>query len=62
MKRHSFDPLSFIFGIAFVAFAGALSVTGFDVDAGVLRWIGAGILLLTGAVMLFGSRSSDEHR
>ena len=62
MKRHPFDALSFIFGITFVVLAGALSVDGLDVTGGILRWIGAGLLLLAGAVMLLTTRSRDEKR
>ncbi|KAA3639928.1 MAG: hypothetical protein DWP92_03965 [Armatimonadetes bacterium] len=47
MKRHAFDPISFIFGIVFVglAVAGVASTTtDFDFQA----WI------IPGAVLLFG--------
>jgi hypothetical protein len=62
MKKHPFDALSFIFGITFVLFAGALSFEGIDLGAGLLRWIGAAILLVVGIVMLFTSRSSREEQ
>jgi hypothetical protein len=62
MKRHAFDPLSFIFGIAFVLLAGGLTLAGIEIeDPGILRWLGAGLLLLLGTVMLFTSRSSTDR-
>lgn len=65
MKRHVFDPLSFVFGIAFVALAGALStgdIAGLRLDVDGLRWAGAAILLVVGVVMLLGSRASSRER
>ena len=61
MRRHPFDPLSFIFGIAFVLLAGALGIQGIDVEAGMLRWFGAGLLLLLGVVMLLTSKSGTDR-
>ena len=57
MKRHPFDPLSFVFGVVFVALAGALSIQGIDFDTWGLRWIGAGALLLFGVLMLITSKT-----
>lgn len=61
MKRHPFDPLSFAFGIAFVLLAGALSFEGLDLDMPVLRWVGAGVLLLLGIVMLVTSKTGTDR-
>jgi small neutral amino acid transporter SnatA (MarC family) len=64
VKRHVFDPLSFVFGIAFVALAGALStgnIRGLQLDIGGLRWAGAAILLIVGIVMLLGSRAGSRE-
>lgn len=55
MKRHAFDALSFVFGAVFLVLAGALSVEGLDVGPTTLRWIGAGILLVLGVMMLLTS-------
>jgi hypothetical protein len=63
MKRHRFDPLSFIFGACFLAVAGLFSLgglTGLRADA--LRWIGAAALLFAGVVLLFGSRSQTNDK
>ncbi len=61
MKRHPFDVLSFVFGVTFVALAGALSLDSIDIQAASLRWIGAGALLLVGVLMLATSRSSRDE-
>lgn len=61
MKRHPFDPLSFFFGITFVLLAGALSFEGLDLDTPVLRWVGAGVLLLLGIVMLVTSKTGTDR-
>lgn len=64
MKRHVFDPLSFVFGITFVALAGALStgdIKGLRLDVEGLRWAGAAILLIVGVVMLLGSRAGSRE-
>jgi uncharacterized membrane protein YfcA len=60
MKRHAFDALSFAFGIVFVAIAGALTMGDLHIHDDILRWVGAGILLIVGAVMLFGTRSTQK--
>lgn len=62
MKRHPFDPLSFTFGIAFVLLAGGLGLAGIDLEAGLLRWFGAGLLLVLGVTMLVTSRSRTDER
>jgi threonine/homoserine/homoserine lactone efflux protein len=61
MRRHLFDPLSFIFGVAFVVLAGALGIQGIDVQADFLRWFGASLLLLLGVVMLLTSKSGTDR-
>ncbi len=61
MRRHRFDPLSFIFGIAFLLVAGALSIDGINLTGGWIRWTAAGLLLLFGIVMVFGSRSRSHQ-
>jgi hypothetical protein len=60
MKRHGFDALSFVFGITFVAMAGAFSFSGLDLGVGALRWIAAGILLAVGMVMLLTSKAGTQ--
>lgn len=61
MKRHSFDALSFSFGLVFIVVAavlwlGALEITGFD-----FQWVAAGALLLLGASLLLSSRKRSEE-
>lgn len=62
MKRHSFDPSSFVFGVAFIAVAVGLSAEIFDLGPQMLRWLGAGVLLLLGTLLLVTSRSRDADR
>jgi hypothetical protein len=62
MKRHAFDPFSFIFGVAFLVLAGGLSMNAIDIQGGGLRWIGAGLLLLLGLVLLLTSARSTADR
>ena len=63
MKRHRFDPLSFIFGFIFLALAAVLTLEGsFEIDgAGWLKWVAAGVLLVVGVVMLVGTRSTSRE-
>ena len=61
MKRHAFDPLSFTFGIAFILLAGGLSLAGIELEGGLLRWFGAGLLLLLGISILLTSRSGTQR-
>jgi hypothetical protein len=62
VKGHRFDPLSFTFGALFLG-ASIMAVTGtLDVSTETLTWIGAGLLLLIGVLMLAGSRSGDRKR
>ena len=60
MQRHRFDPLSFIFGLLFVAVAG-VALIGADVL--VLRdltWIAPSLLVIAGAVLLLSSNRSGS--
>lgn len=52
MERHPFDPLSFVFGLLFVALAllgltELVTLTWFD-----LRWIGPIVLVVLGLVLV----------
>lgn len=62
MTRHRFDPLSFLFGVLFVAL-GVLGLTGpwtlAELD---LAWVGPGLLVLAGVVVLLTARSSRDER
>lgn len=61
MRRHPFDPLSFIFGIAFVGLAGALGIPSVGFEPGFLRWFGAALLLLLGVAMLITSKTGTDR-
>lgn len=59
MKRHSFDPLSLVFGLLFAAI-GALYLAGnVDVADLVARFWPAALVLL-GLAMLFSTRRTEE--
>ena len=63
MKRHRFDPLSFIFGITFLAIAIVCSPwfawsDPNSVNVTVLRWIGIGFLMLMGLILMVTSGRS----
>jgi hypothetical protein len=65
VKRHGFDPLSFIFGVLFMALAAVLStgnIEAFKLDTSDLQWMGAALLLVIGGVMLLGSRSRSSEK
>ena len=64
MKRHAFDPLSFIFGLLFLLVGLPLLVSqpGLEVFEG--RWVFPAFLVLAGVVVLasaqFSSNDDDE--
>ena len=63
MQRHRFDPLSFIFGLLFVAVAGVALVGGDLVVINDLAWIAPAVLVVAGAALLFstaGRGDSDD--
>ena len=55
MKRHNFDPLSLVFGAAFLAISVMFAFGDFVLTAAGLRWLGAGFLLALGAALLVTS-------
>lgn len=61
MKRHGFDPISFVFGLVFAALALLLATERFEVTEVGIEWIGAGVLLFLGVSLLISSarRSRD---
>lgn len=61
MKRHNFDPISFVFGIVFAGLALLLWSERFEWTGLGIEWIGAGVLLFLGASLLISStrRSKD---
>lgn len=56
MKRHTFDALSFSFGIVFLVVAAVLWLGSFNVALLDFQWIAAGALLFIGASLLISSR------
>ena len=60
MKRHPFDPLSFVAGILFIGLAvGFLSAGGDVLDNA--HWIWPGILVALGGAGLFSALRRDER-
>jgi len=57
LKPHRFDPVSFIFGGAFVALAVVAMVTNHRIGLHWVTWAGAGLLIAAGLAMVFGSRN-----
>ena len=63
MQRHRFDPLSFIFGLLFVAVAAVALLGGDLIVINDLAWIAPAVLVVAGAVLLLstaGRGSSDD--
>jgi hypothetical protein len=60
MKRHRFDPLSFVFGATFIALAAILTTEHLALAATRMRWLGAGFLLALGVALL--ATSGRRHR
>jgi phage shock protein PspC (stress-responsive transcriptional regulator)/predicted membrane protein len=62
VERHPFDPLSFVFGLLFVAVAvvgltGLVTLTWFD-----LRWIAPGVLVVLGLVLVLTAGRGRRDR
>jgi len=62
VRRHRFDPLSFVFGVLFLGAAIVLSLGTYNVQGQTLTWIGAGLMLFVGFVLMVGSRSGRDRR
>lgn len=62
MKRHSFDPLAFIFGVLFLAVGVPMMFIerGFVLFEG--KWIVPVVLIIAGGVVLATSRRSARNR
>jgi hypothetical protein len=62
VRRHRFDPVSFAFGLAFLALSLLMSSGEFDLRFGLVRWLAAGFLLLLGVLMIATSRNGSRDR
>jgi len=60
MKRHRFDPISFVFGSAFIAAAVVLSSGHIGLTIARLRWLGAAVLVALGVAVLVTSRGRSS--
>ena len=54
MKRHAFDPLSFVFGVVFLLMAGAAAFRA-DIDWNVGVWVLPAAVLVVGIGLLVSS-------
>jgi hypothetical protein len=62
MKSHRFDPLSFVFGAAFIALSLVLTSGAIGVITVVrLRWLGAAFLLALGIAMVVTSSTRGRR-
>lgn len=62
MTRHRFDPLSFVFGLVFVAIAVAGLTGPWPLRPVDLAWAGPGALILLGVVVLLSGARRGEER
>ena len=62
MKRHTFDPISFLFGAVFIAVSALFAYGNFVLTTERLRWLGAGFLLLLGVGLLVTSTRRTRDR
>ena len=61
MKRHPFDPVSFVFGLIFVLMAGAAAVND-EIDWDLAPWlIPAAVLMLGIGLLASAIRSSSNE-
>ena len=62
MKRHDFDPISFVFGAIFVAVSAMVAYGNFVLTTERLRWLGAAFLLALGVGLLVTSTRQARDR
>jgi hypothetical protein len=62
VKTHRFDPVSFVFGLAFIALSVILTSGHASLAAVRMKWLGGAFLLALGVAMLVtsGRRSRDS--
>ncbi len=60
MRRHDFDPIAFVFGLAFTCLGLLFLVGKFDVFNHA-RWLWPGLLVVLGLAVLVGARGRGSH-
>ena len=60
MRRHDFDPIAFVFGLAFTGLGLLFLVGKFDVFNHA-RWVWPGLLVVLGLAVLVGARGRGAH-
>lgn len=60
MKRHEFDPLSFIFGLLFVGVSLPMLMSDSDFSFLDGRWIFPAFLIFAGVIVLVSARTSSS--
>ncbi len=62
MKRHAFDPLSFVFGLLFVAIGVPLLFSESGLAALEGRWVFPAFLIVAGAIVLSSTRRRERAK
>ena len=60
MRRHTFDPWSFVPGVALGAFALVVLIGGVDVTDWNFSWAAPAVFIVAGLALLFGGRGRWE--
>jgi hypothetical protein len=62
MKRHDFDPVSFVFGLLFVAVGLPLMFSESGLAAFEGRWVFPAFLIIAGGIVLANARKREERQ
>lgn len=60
MKKHPFDPLSFVFGILFLGFGLPLLLSDSDLSGLNATWVFPAFLVFAGVVLLVSTSGSSK--
>lgn len=60
MKRHPFDPVSFIFGLLFLGFAAPLLFSNADFNFLDRTWVFPTFLVVAGLIVLISAKNSSR--
>ena len=60
MKKHKFDPLSFVFGILFLGFGLPLLLSDSDLSGLNATWVFPAFLVFAGVVLLVSTSGSTK--